>query len=131
MSEHLSKDEIEFEIAFFNGLIEKNQNFAEALVALGDLYTKAGMIKEGLAVDERLVQLRPSDPIALYNLGCSYSLMGDIDKALRSVKKAINCGYTDFYHMERDADLSNLRQDRRFQQYISRIKNRKAPEGVE
>ena len=131
MSEHLNKDDIEFEIAFFNGLIEKNQNFAEALVALGELYTQAGMIKEGLAVDERLVQLRPSDPIALYNLGCSYSLLGDINKAFRSVKKAINCGYTDFHHMERDADLSNLRQDRRFQQYTSRIKNRQAPEGVE
>jgi tetratricopeptide (TPR) repeat protein len=131
MSEYLSKEEVEFEIAFFNGIIEKNQNFAEALIALGDLYTKAGLIQEGLAIDERLVQLRPSDPIAFYNLACSYSLMGDIDKAFRSVKKAINCGYSDFLHMERDVDLSNLRKDKRFQQYIARVKNRKASGSVE
>ena len=124
MSKDLKKEDIDFEIAFYNGLIEKNPDFAEALIALGELYTSAGMFKEGLIVDERLVQLRPSDPNALYNLGCSYSLLGSVDKAYRSVKKAINCGYNDFEHLEHDDDLSNLRKDRRFQQYLSRIKDK-------
>lgn len=125
MSEHLKKEDIDFEIAFYNGLIGKNPNFVEALVALGDLYTKAGMYQEGLAVDERLAQLRPDDPVVLYNLACSYSLLNDIDKAFRAVKKAINRGYSDFNHLERDDDLSNLREDRRFRQYFLRIKNKK------
>jgi len=96
----------------------------DALIALGELYTTAGMYQEGLAVDEQLVQIRPDDPIVLYNLGCSYSLLGHIDKAYRSVKKAINCGYSDFKHLLQDEDLSNLRKDRRFQQFISRAKSR-------
>ncbi len=124
MTEHISKEDIDFEIAFYNGLIEKNPKFAEALIALGELYTRAGMHKEGMMVDEQLVQLRPSDPIVLYNLGCSYSLMGDIDRAFRAVKKAINCGYSDFRHLEKDEDLANLREDRRFQEYLSRAKNK-------
>lgn len=128
MSGHLKQEDIDFEIAFYNGLIEKNPNFIEALVALGDLYTKAGMYKEGLMIDEKLVQLKPEDPIVLYNLACSYSLLRDIDKAFRAFKKAINCGYFDFDHLEQDEDLSNLRKDRRFQQYLARVKNKKPAE---
>jgi len=124
MSEDLKKEDIEFEIAFYNGLIEKNPDFAEALIALGELYTAAGMYREGLAVDEQLVQIRPDDPIVLYNLGCSYSLLGHIDKAYRSVKKAINYGYCDFKHLQQDNDLSNLREDRRFQQFLTRAKSK-------
>lgn len=126
MSSDLSREDVEFEITFYNGLIAKNPDFAEALVALGELYTSIGMYKEGLAVDEQLVQLRPDNPIALYNLGCSYSLLGSIDKAYRSVKKAINCGYSDFEHLLQDEDLTNLRKDRRFQQYLLRAQDKDA-----
>lgn len=125
MTENLKQEDIDFEIAFYNGLIEKNPNFIEALVALGDLYTKSGMYKEGLAIDEQLVQLKPEDPIVLYNLACSYSLLEDIDKAFRAFKKAINRGYYDLQHLEQDDDLTNLRKDRRFQQYLTRIKSKK------
>lgn len=124
MSKDFKKEDIEFEITFYNGLIARNPDFAEALIALGELYTNVGMYKEGLAVDEKLVQLRPADPIVLYNLGCSYSLLGFVDKAYRSVKKAINCGYCDFEHLQQDDDLSNLRKDRRFQEYLSRAKDK-------
>jgi len=125
---NLKKEDIEFEITFYNGLIEKNPNFTEALIALAELYTKAGMYKEGLAVDEQLVRLKPTDPMVLYNLACSYSLMNDIDKAFRAIKKAVNCGYSDFSHLEKDDDLSNLLKDQRFQQYFSRLKNKKPSE---
>ena len=125
MTEPIKQEDIDFEIAFYNGLIEKNPNFVQALAALGDLYTKAGRVKEGLSVDEQLVQLRPEDPIILYNLACSYSLIGDIDKSYRAFKKSIRNGYNDFRYLEQDDDLSNLRKDRRFQQYLARIKNKK------
>jgi tetratricopeptide (TPR) repeat protein len=131
MSKRLKEEDINFEIAFYNGLIEKHANFVEALVVLGDLYTKIGKFKEGLAVDEKLVQLRPDDPVVLYNLACSYSLLGEIDKAFRAFKKAVNRGYMDFFHLEQDADLKNLRQDKRFQQYLQRIKNKKSSPGEE
>src|SRR3989338_6242310 len=128
MPEHLSKQEIEFEITFYNGLIEKNPNFAEAFIALGELYARAGMFKESLAVDEKLVRLRPIDPVALYNLACSYSLLSDVDNAFKTVKKAINCGYSDLHHLERDGDLKNLRNDKRFKQYITGVKMKKLSE---
>lgn len=124
MGKKADKDEEDsaFEIDFYKGLIKNSPNFIEALAALGDLHTKAGMYKEGLAVDEKLVQLKPKDPIVLYNLACSYSLLNEVDKAFRSFKKAINCGYYDFEHLEQDEDLSNLRKDRRFKEYLARAK---------
>lgn len=131
MPKDLDQDDVAFEIAFYNGLIEKDPNFTDALAALGDLYTKAGMYREGLSVDEKLVQLRPDDPVVLYNLACSYSLLGEIDKAFRAFKKAINCGYFDFEHLEGDEDLSNLRKDRRFQRYLARIKEKRPSKSVE
>lgn len=124
MNRKINKEDLEFEITFYNGLIQKKPDFAEALIALGDIYTKAGMFKEGLAVDEQLARLRPADPAVLYNLACSYSLLQEVDKAYRAMKKAINCGYDNFTHLEQDQDLVNLRNDRRFQEYLSRVKDK-------
>ncbi len=128
MAKQVKKTDTDFEIAFYNGILQKKPDFIEAMMALGDLYTNAGMYSEGMAIDEKLVQLRPDDPVVLYNLACSYSLLNQINEAYRSVKKAINCGYSDFDHLERDQDLLNLRGDRRFQTYYSRVKRKKLAE---
>ena len=82
-------------------------------------------------MDERLYQLRPGEPVILYNLACSYSLLDDKDKAFRAIKQAIHCGYDDFEHLEADKDLDNLRADRRFTRYFERIKGRKNSEAID
>ncbi len=119
-----SNNDIEFEIKFYEGLLEKNPDFVQALALLGDLYTRQGMYDRGLKIDERLARLCPSDAIVFYNLACSYSLLKEIDKSLRSIKRAINCGYSDFKHLDHDPDLNNLRMDQRFQKFLTRVKNR-------
>lgn len=125
MSRKKQIDDADFEIRFYEGILHKVPGFIEALSALGDLYTKNGLYERGLEIDERLYQLRPADPVVLYNLACSYSLLNERDKAFRAIKQAIHCGYDDFYHLERDRDLNNLRDDRRFMRYFARIKSRK------
>ena len=126
MTKKIEKEDIDFEISFYNGLIQKEPDFVQAYIALGELYTQRGMYAQGLAVDEKLVQLKPEDPFVLYNLGCSYSLLGHIDKAYRSVKKAIKYGYRNFDFLEQDKDLSNLHKDIRFQQFLKRAKTKNA-----
>ena len=115
-------DDVDFEIRFMESLLKKKPDFVEALVVLADLYTKKGFYKEGLVADERLARLKPHDPIVFYNLACSYSLVGDIEKSFKAIKRAVECGYTDFHHLEADGDLSNLRQDKRFQEYLIHVK---------
>jgi tetratricopeptide (TPR) repeat protein len=121
-----SDGNLDFEIEFCERLLQKRPHFVQALSLLGNLYTKKGFYLKGLEVDEMLYLLKPHDPIVLYNLACSYSLLNEKDKALRSIKQAINCGYDDFCQIENDTDLDNLRSDSRFRKYFSRIKNRTA-----
>ncbi len=110
--------DLEFEIKFYQGILKQKPDFIQALAALGDTYSKRGLFKEGLAVDKRLVNLRPQDPIIWYNLACSYSLLSDIDSGLEALQRAVNLGYDDFYFMNKDPDLDNLRKDERFQKLV-------------
>lgn len=124
-------DDASFEIRFYEGILGKSPCFIEALATLGDLYTRKGFYRQGLDMDERLYQLRPGDPVVLYNLACSYSLLDEKDKAFRAIKQAIHCGYDDFEHLEADNDLDNLRSDRRFARYFERIKGKKRSDAVD
>ncbi len=124
-------DDIDFEIKFYEGLLEKKPDFVEALALLGDLYTRRGMYERGLKIDEQLALLRPSDAVVFYNLACSYSLLKEIDKSLRSIKRAINCGYADFEHLDKDSDLDNLRADERFKKFLTRVRNRQEHTNLE
>ncbi len=99
----------QFEIQFLEGVIDKSPRFIEALIALGDLYTKNGMFEQGLAIDRKLASLRPEDPFILYNLACSYSLLNEVNKSFSVIQLAIRLGYDDFNFLRTDRDLDNLR----------------------
>ncbi len=131
MSHKRQVDDTNFEIQFYEGILGKSPCFIEALAALGDLYTRKGFYRQGRDMDERLYQLRPGDPVVLYNLACSYSLLDEKDKAFRAIKQAIHCGYDDFEHLEADNDLDNLRSDRRFTRYFERIKGKKRSDAID
>ena len=113
-----------FEITFYEELVKHQPDFIEALSCLGDAYTKGGFFQKGLAIDLRLIALKPDDPIVHYNLACSHSLLGEIDAAFEALKKAILLGYDDFSYLAKDEDLKNLRQDLRFRKLMSKIKDR-------
>jgi tetratricopeptide (TPR) repeat protein len=115
-------ENLDFEIEFYEGLLEKNKDFLQALMALGDLYTKKGLYEKGLAIDKKLARMRPEDPYVLYNLACSYSLVNNISKAHQVIKLAIDSGYNDFEFLEQDHDLDNLLHDERFRNYLSQRK---------
>ncbi|MCK5581267.1 MAG: hypothetical protein KAJ18_08340 [Candidatus Omnitrophica bacterium] len=118
----MKNDDIEFEIQFYEGILKEKGDFYQVLVALGDLYTRAGRYQDGLAIDQKLEGMRPDDPIVLYNLACSYSLVCEVDKASETIKSAIQCGYDDFLYLESDEDLTNLLKTSRFKKYLKKIK---------
>lgn len=108
------KVDLDFDISFFEGVLRKKPDFTQALAALAEAYTKKGDLEKGLSIDLRLSRLRQSDPVVHYNLACSYSLVGLLDEAFLTLKKAIMLGYEDFDYILKDPDLKNLRQDKRF-----------------
>jgi tetratricopeptide (TPR) repeat protein len=114
-----SKDQLEFEIDFFEKLTNEHPDFTDALIALGEAYTRRGWHDKGLDVDSRLVKLKPSDPIVWYNLACSLSLLKRLDESLDALRKAIELGYDDFSYIGKDPDLSALRDSDQFRQFLS------------
>lgn len=99
---------IDFEIAFFEELINSEPNFIDALIPLAENYTEKGMYTEGLDIDKRLSRLLPSDETVHYNLACSYALTKNYKTAVEVLKKAIELGYNDFNHLFNDPDLECL-----------------------
>lgn len=122
-SPEFKKEGAEFTIWFFENIIEKNPNYVDCLMYLGNVYTANGMYEKGLMVDQKLSLLRPKDPMVHYNLACSYALLKKIDAAFDALEKAIALGYKDVCHLEMDKDLTYLRKDIRYKELIRKIKN--------
>jgi tetratricopeptide (TPR) repeat protein len=109
------KEDLEFEIQFFEGVTHRDPDFIDALQILGDAYTKTGQWEKGLHVDKRLARLCPQNPLVFYNLACSYSVMSRLDEAFAALNKAVKLGYDDARWLTKDPDLENLRKDSRFE----------------
>ncbi|MCX6339908.1 MAG: hypothetical protein NTX71_08315 [Candidatus Aureabacteria bacterium] len=114
-------DNLNFEIDFYRAIIEKAPDYVEALSVLGEAYARKGLYQEGLKIDQRLTALRPKDPIAHYNLACSYSLIHKKSEALASLRRSITLGYRDIAHIATDGDLAWLHDDQLFHRLIRYI----------
>lgn len=117
----ISNESLDYEIRFYEDLLRKRPDFAEALTALGEAYTRKGEYAKGLEIDQRLALIKPSDPFVLYNLACSYALTGDVESSFETIRKAIVHGYDDFRHLAEDDDLDALKKDARFRRYFRQI----------
>src|SRR5271168_4349864 len=93
-AEQLSQ--LDYELDFFEGILARNPDLIDVMRVHGNNLTLKGRFVEGLKIDRRLVELRPHDPLAHYNLACSYSLLKKIDLALTALRKAVELGYRDF-----------------------------------
>lgn len=104
----MKKRDLDFEISFFGGIVERRPDYVEALIPLAEAYTRKGLREEGLQIDQRLSRLCKDDPIVYYNLACSLALAEKVDEALSALHQAIRLGYRDFAYMRKDPDLHSL-----------------------
>ena len=118
------QSQLEFELDFFQAILHRNPEFVDVLRVHGNNLTLKGRYADGLKIDRRLVDLRPDDALAHYNLACSYSLLKKVDRALRALRKAIELGYHDFRYLREDRDLDAIRKDPRFRQLLREFENR-------
>jgi tetratricopeptide (TPR) repeat protein len=118
------RPQIDFELDFYERLLARMPDYPEALRAQASNLTTKGLLKEGLKVDQKLVQLRPEDPTAHYNLACRYALLKQRDMALSTLRRAVELGYRDFRFMLQDADLDSIRKDPRFRAILKEYGSR-------
>jgi tetratricopeptide (TPR) repeat protein len=119
------KRNLDVEISFIEGVVQKDPDYVEALQILGDDYTKRGRFVDGLRIDEQLARLRPHDATVLYNLACSYSLTERTDDAFVALHRALGAGYDDFKWMAIDPDLEALRKHPLYAEVRSKIRTAK------
>ena len=112
------RNQVDFELDFFGKVLAAATDFHEVLRAQASNMTIKGRLQDGLAVDKKLVALRPSDPTAHYNLACRYALLKQPDLAIVTLRKAVELGYRDFRYMQEDHDLDSIRKDPRFRQLL-------------
>ena len=118
------QSQIDFELEFFGGVLGRQPDYVDVLRVMGNLLTLKGRFAEGLHLDKRLVQLRPNDALAHYNLACSFALMKQLDQSLRTLRKAVELGYRDFRYMQEDHDLDSIRKDPRFRKLLKEFGKR-------
>jgi len=118
------QNQLDFELDFFSRILERFPNYVDVLRVQGNNLTLKGRFAEGMQIDKRLVQLRPTDPLAHYNLACSYALLRRPDQSLKTLRRAVELGYRDFRYMREDRDLDSIRHDPRFRQLLRDYENR-------
>ncbi len=121
-----SEELIDFEIYFYERLLSAYPDFSDVLIPLAEAYTRRGLHDKGLAVDLRLTQLRSQDPVAWYNLACSYSLLKRLHESIEALRRSFELGYADFNHLRRDPDLTNIRQVPEYKQLMDSVVSLKA-----
>lgn len=105
----------QFQISIYEAHLASTPDDADVLESLGHLLTRSGRLREGLAADARLVELRPEEPVAHYNLACSLALIGDAPAALKRLRRALEMGFRDVAFIRKDRDFASLRGDPRFE----------------
>jgi RNase P/RNase MRP subunit p29 len=73
-----------------------------------------------LAQCKRILESEPDDNTALYNAACACARMGDKPTALDYLRQAVEKGFVDFPHIERDPDLETLRDAEPFRELFAR-----------
>jgi len=87
--------------------------------ALGD-YTLAVELANGGQ------KFAPENPYIYHSAACAYAAVGEIDRAIEQVGKAIEHDYEHTEKMETDADLAALHADARFSALFTEWRNKRA-----
>ncbi len=114
-------NQLDFDLHFFRRLVARAPDYVDALWILSDLLSRRGYFDQALEVDRRLVQLRPGDPGAHYNLACSLALVGQPQQALVHLRQALQLGFDDPAQLIDDRDLDPLRQMPEFWALLDRF----------
>ena len=92
----------------------REPNNARAWRLFGTALQKTSKLDRALDAYRKALELEPTNPQTLYNLGCVYALKQDKDAAFDWLGKARTTRRLDMTQIEQDADLSALKSDPRF-----------------
>jgi adenylate cyclase len=101
--------------------LELNPHDARACVLHAGTLAKRGDTEGARPWIDQAMSLAPDDDAILYNAGCALSILGEGDKALDALEKAIDAGLAGGDWVPRDPDWERLRDHPRFQTLVARL----------
>lgn len=96
------------------------------LIRSGNQYLQRGEYDEAIRDYMTAIAFDGDNVVAHYNIACAYALRGkkgDDTLALEALEKALQLGFRDFEHIEKDKDLDPIRADPRFTLLIEKYKS--------
>ena len=95
--------------------LEVNPDDVRALYMASNGLAALGEADRSRGLADRAQALAPDDSMALYNLGCIYSLLGAVESALDCLEQAARLGLRQKGWYEHDSNLDPLRREPRFE----------------
>ncbi|HEX7829291.1 MAG TPA: M56 family metallopeptidase, partial [Thermoanaerobaculia bacterium] len=77
-------------------------------------YYRNDRYEEAASAFRKAADLGYADGKSLYNAACSLALLGDADRAIPTLREALNRGWDDLDHIADDSDFDPIRTDPRF-----------------
>lgn len=85
---------------------------------------EAQSILEGALARESAIPSRFNDPATCYRIAAIEASLGHVNIALRYLEAAITAGWLDYRSLQLDPRFDGISQDRRFRDFISKVKTR-------
>lgn len=73
---------------------------------------------------DNLVNSEEGKKLDSYNIACAYSMLGDVDNALKYLEKSLQNGYKAFHHIDVDTDLDSIRNNENFKKMIDKYRKK-------
>jgi tetratricopeptide (TPR) repeat protein len=119
-----NRTQTDFEIEFYERILNRVPNYVEVLICLGELFSDKKLYRRALKVDQRLALLRPRNATVHFNLACTLSRLKKKRRALAVLNKAVELGFSDITSLLDDPDLDALRNIPQFQAILFRVADR-------
>ncbi|HEY9112216.1 MAG TPA: tetratricopeptide repeat protein [Rhodanobacteraceae bacterium] len=92
-----------------------------AMYLAAGMQVRLGDIEDGRRNVEAALRLQPDDFGTLYNAACTYTHMGDTERAFDLLERAVSVGHGFRNWIEHDSDLASLRGLPRYREILARL----------
>jgi hypothetical protein len=105
-------------IALLEPRLAEHPNDGQAWFFYGHALHSLGRYEEAFAAHARAAGLPKAPPVASYNAACALARLGRVDEAFAWLAKARAAGFVNWNAAATDADLTTLRDDPRFEDFL-------------
>ena len=101
--------------------LELNPDEARAYSLGASVLIRLGQTERSKQWTQQAMALAPNDPLILYNAACNLAMLGESDRALDGLERALEAGVAVGDWIKHDPDFESLRSHPRFQEIVMRI----------